>query len=595
MPRGAGGGPRPLAAQANPLDAFLGYTLSAAEPLEATQRQNDPEPAAMPTLDWIGKRAVVNHHQQVPTRLLRCDPASSAGNPDTGNLIVQGDNLNALKALLPHYAGKVKCIYIDPPYNTGNEGWIYNDNVNAPEIKAWLGKAVGKEAEDLSRHDKWLCMMYPRLKLLREFLTEDGLIFVSIDEEEVANVQLMLDEIFGRRNRLGTFVWKRRSSSAMRGMPLSIDHEYVAAFANNKSAAVFHGLEKGIAGYPFKDEQGNFASTDLTVGRDAEARPGQFFTITNPRTGVEYPPNPNRVWRFYGPTMAEVIDADLVIWPDEHPDRNLSRPRYKTYFDPKTEKVKPVSTWIESSSKSAAELEADAEDTDLEILQSGMTQDGGKLLRKLFGSTVFDYSKPISLIESLLRAGTRNDDLILDSFAGSGTTLHAAMQLNREDGGNRRCILVEMEENIATEVTAERIRRVMKQDDAREDEGFRFCTLGEPLFGADGTINEKVTYRDLAHHVFFTETGRPLPKGAKGPELGTNDDRRIFLLFNGVMGDRSTDGGNLLNRATLGACGGENTGSGPRTVYAEGCRLSDATLQRLGITFKQLPYDVKAS
>jgi adenine-specific DNA-methyltransferase len=136
----------------------------------------------MPVLDWIGKKAVVNHHREVPYRLLHCDKSKSAGDPNAGNLLVQGDNLEALKALLPYYAGKVKCIYIDPPYNTGNEAWVYNDNVNSPEIKAWLGKVVGKEAEDLSRHDKWLCMIYPRLRLLKEFLTEDGVIFVSIDE-----------------------------------------------------------------------------------------------------------------------------------------------------------------------------------------------------------------------------------------------------------------------------------------------------------------------------------------------------------------------------------------------------------------------------
>ena len=151
----------------------------------------------MPTLDWIGKKAVVNHHREVPYRLLQCDGALSAGDPDAGNLLVQGDNLEALKALLPYYAGKVKCIYIDPPYNTGNEGWVYNDNVNRPRSRQWLGKVVGKEAEDLSRHDKWLCMMYPRLRLLREFLREDGAIFVSIDDQESHRLRMVLDEVFG--------------------------------------------------------------------------------------------------------------------------------------------------------------------------------------------------------------------------------------------------------------------------------------------------------------------------------------------------------------------------------------------------------------
>src|SRR5436190_2185744 len=165
--------------------------------------------AHVPTLDWIGKKAVVNHHRQVPYRLVHCDKSKSIGDPDAGNLLVHGDNLEALKALLPYYAGKVKCIYIDPPYNTGNENWIYNDNVNSPEIRAWLEKTVGKEGEDLSRHDKWLCMMYPRVALLREFLTEDGAILVSIDDNEVHRLRLMMSEIFGSQNEIATVVWEK--------------------------------------------------------------------------------------------------------------------------------------------------------------------------------------------------------------------------------------------------------------------------------------------------------------------------------------------------------------------------------------------------
>ncbi len=168
----------------------------------------------MPTLDWIGKQAVVNHHREVPYRLIHCDGALSAGDAEAGNLLVQGDNLAALRALLPYYAGRVKCIYIDPPYNTGNEGWVYNDNVNSPEMRAWLGQVVGREAEDLSRHDKWLCMMYPRLQLLREFLREDGVIFVSIDENEASYLPLAMDEIFGRRNYIATVAWQRLREGA---------------------------------------------------------------------------------------------------------------------------------------------------------------------------------------------------------------------------------------------------------------------------------------------------------------------------------------------------------------------------------------------
>lgn len=186
----------------------------------------------MPTLDWIGKQAVVNHHREVPYRLIHCDPELSAGDPETGNLLVQGDNLEALRALLPYYAGKVKCIYIDPPYNTGSEGWVYNDNTNSPEIRKWLGQVVGKEADDLSRHDKWLCMIYPRLRLLREFLSQDGVILVSIDSNELTNLLLVLTEIFGQGNKIAELIWEKgRKNDAKK---FSVGHDYIVVFAKSK-------------------------------------------------------------------------------------------------------------------------------------------------------------------------------------------------------------------------------------------------------------------------------------------------------------------------------------------------------------------------
>lgn len=185
----------------------------------------------MPSLNWIGKEAVINHHRQVPYHLLRCDNSLSCGDPDSGNLLVEGDNLLALKALLPYYAGQVKCIYIDPPYNTGNENWVYNDNVNSPEMKKWLGRVVGGEAEDLSRHDKWICMMYPRLTLLREFLREDGVIFISIDDGEVSRLRLLLDEIFGQSNFIATIIWQKKQSPQNDAINLSDMHDYILVYA----------------------------------------------------------------------------------------------------------------------------------------------------------------------------------------------------------------------------------------------------------------------------------------------------------------------------------------------------------------------------
>ena len=553
----------------------------------------------MPSLNWIGKEAVVGHHRQVPYHLLRCDNGLSCGDPDAGNLLVEGDNLLALKALLPYYAGQVKCIYIDPPYNTGEQGWIYSDSVNSALIRKWLGKAVGKEAEDLSRDDKWLCMMYPRLILLRDFLRADGVIFVSIDETEESYLRLLLDEVFGRQNALGTLVWKRRSSSAMRGTPLSIDHEYVLCYASEAGQSLLYGLEKGIESYPHEDERGHYASTDLTVGMTKDARPGQFYPITNPRTGRVFEPNPERVWRFFPETMKEVIDKRLIIWPDDVGTK-MERPRYKTYYDPDTKKPRPVSSWIESPT-SLRQGQEEGDEYDVSILSSGMNQEGGKILQQILGTKAFAYPKPVSLIASLVRAATRNNDLILDSFAGSATTGHAVLEVNRKHGGNRRFILVEMEPKIARDITAERLKRAaMGYTTAKGDNvpglggGFRYCRLDKPLFDEQGKIGAEVKFADLAAHVFFTETGCPIPKQATGrsPFLGIAKGASYYLLFNGVLGDKTPDGGNVLTNKVLASLPAHD---GPKVIFGEGCRLSDGRLRRERITFKQLPYEIKVS
>jgi adenine-specific DNA-methyltransferase len=556
----------------------------------------------MPTLDWIGKNAVRGLHRTVPYHLLKCNKELSVGDPGSGNLLVQGDNLVALKALLPYYAGKVKCIYIDPPYNTGDEAWVYNDAVNSPEIRQWLTQAVGKEGEDLSRHDKWLCMMYPRLALLRDFLRQDGVIFVSIDENEVGNLRLLMDEVFGVRNALGSLVWKRRSSSAMRGTPLSIDHEYILAYAADSERTTLYGLAKGIEDYPNEDARGRFASTDLTVGMGKDARPGQFYPITNPRTGKEYPPNPERVWRFWPETMQRVIADGLVIWPDDYPNKRMERPRYKTYFNPETDKPKPVSSWIEAANSNDREIAEEEAEFETSVLSTGMTQEGGKLLQQMLGSKVFAYPKPLSLIRSLIRATTRSGDLVLDSFAGTGTSGHAALDLNREDESNRRFILVEMDPDICHRITAERVRRAIEGYEFSKAKGgkvhvpglgggFRYCTLAQPLFDEHGNICKEVAFADLAAHVYFTETGEPIPKRAgKLPLLGVHNGRAIYLLFNGVLGDKRPSGGNVLTHGIAQVLPGHD---GPRVVYGEACRLSTASLKQYGITFRQVPFELK--
>ncbi len=247
----------------------------------------------MPTLNWIGKAAVVKHHKDVPYRLLELVPELSCGDSQSGNLIVQGDNLHALKALLPQYAGKVKCIYIDPPYNTGNEGWVYNDNVSSPEIKRWLGAVVGKEGETLDRHDRWLCMMYPRLVLLRQFLRDDGCVFISIDDNEVATLRLLMDEVFGHKNFVATVLWQKVYSPKNSARHLSEDHDYVVIYAKNAEIwrpNLLPRTEEQNAAYKNldKDKRGVWKTSDLSARNFYSA--GTYQIICPSGRVIESPP-----------------------------------------------------------------------------------------------------------------------------------------------------------------------------------------------------------------------------------------------------------------------------------------------------------------
>jgi adenine-specific DNA-methyltransferase len=269
-----------------------------------------------------------------------------------------------------------------------------------------------------------------------------------------------MDNTYGEANYVCSFVWKRRSASGMSAQPISLDHEYIVAFSKNKSLVQLNGLARSESDYPYFDEKLGlrYTSTDLTIGASREQRPNQFYAITNPRTGKTFDANPNRVWRFFPETMKEVIAKDLVIWPDEA-EGNLERPRYKTYFDPSECKSKPCSSWIETASTNDKEIEAEESEYALEILVSAMNQEGGRVVEKLFAVKAFAYPKPLSLSRSLVRCATSDSDITLDYFAGSGTTGHAVINLNREDGGRRKFILVEMADYFDT-VLLPRLKKV---------------------------------------------------------------------------------------------------------------------------------------
>lgn len=535
----------------------------------------------MPTLNWIGRKAVENHHRQVPFHLIKDVPELSVGDLGSGNLLVEGDNLLALKALLPYYGGQVKCIYIDPPYNTGEENWIYNDNVNSQEMRTWLGKVVGGEFDDLTRHDKWLCMMYPRLCLLQEMLREDGAIFVSIDDNEAPRLRLLLDEIFGVQNFAATFIWEKRTTRENRRI-FSFSHDYVLCYA--KSIRAFQEVRgtlplteavKGRYQNADNDPRGTWQSVAVTA-QAGHGTPSQFYTITTP-AGRKIDPPPGNCWRVTQEKLNELV-ADNRIWFGAH-GRNV--PRLKKFLHETTKGLTPQTIW------GAEEV--------------GTTDTATKALLQIFGGeSKFDTTpKPVGLIERILRIATKPDDIVLDSFAGSGTTGHAVMQLNKEDGGNRRFLLVEMDQNICRNVTAERLRRVSEGYENGGGKaveglggGFRFATLGDALFDERGSIRNTVRFGDLARHVYFVEAGEPLPRGRvpNSPLVGVHRGTGVYLLYNGILKDRAPDGGNVLTTSILSLLPPHG---GPKVFYGTACRLGAARLRQEGIVFKQLPYKLK--
>jgi site-specific DNA-methyltransferase (adenine-specific)/adenine-specific DNA-methyltransferase len=539
----------------------------------------------MPTLNWIGKEAVVTHHKDVPFRLLEPLPELSCGPTDSSNLIVQGDNLHALKVLLPRYAGQVKCIYIDPPYNTGNEGWVYNDNVNSPEIRKWLGEVVGKEGETLDRHDRWLCMMTPRLVLLRQFLRDDGAIFISIDDNEVATLRLLMDEIFGAKNFVATVLWQKVYSPKNSARHLSEDHDYIviyAAKADTWKPNLLGRTESQDAAYknPDKDTRGIWKTSDLSARNFYSD--GTYSVVTPSGRIIEAPPK-GRYWTISKERFHE-LDRENRIWWGKKAD---SIPQFKRFLTDVKDGVVPQTLWF--------------------YKDVGHTQEGKKELLELVdfdtSDDVFITPKPTRLIQRILQIATDKDSLVLDSFAGSGTTGHAVLKQNAEDGGNRRFILVEMDENIARTVTAERVKRVASGYTNTKGNviaglggGFQFCRLSaEPLFTAEGQIRADVTFAQLAEFVWFAETGaaRPHPgpllegEGEKlTPLLGVHEGRAIYLLYNGILKDKSIAGGNVLTGPVFEVL---PKFVGPKVIYAAANRMGGRAA-RESITFKQTPY-----
>jgi adenine-specific DNA-methyltransferase len=556
----------------------------------------------MPTLNWIGKEAVVKHHKEVPFRMLQPVAELSCGeatNPENENLIVQGDNLHALKALLPRYAGQVKCIYIDPPYNTGNEGWVYNDNVNSPEITRWLGEVVGKEGETLDRHDRWLCMMYPRLLLLKQFLTDDGAIFVSIDDDEVHHLRLLMDEIFGANKRLASFVW-RTDGNFDNQAKIKNCHEYFFAYSKYPERFVQPKVvdpttsETSKLNKPFirntiikNGAKNPVSSVTLPIGFPADFDDGVISARTNAW------PNYSTDLIVKNARLTGVVEASTG-WSSKDLLIKFINAGFQSIKDSKNQTTRFVLT--RTGAIEAIKDREQASHVISVVGGVGSTQSQSVDLAEM--GFKFSFPKPVDLIKYIISMIDDKDCLILDSFAGSGTTAHATLKLNADDGGNRRFILVEMDENIARTVTAERVKRVSQGYSKTNGEAvvglggsFKFCKLSaEPLFTAQGQIRADVTFAELAEFVWFTETGTGYPKGLKpSPLLGVHKGKAIYLLFNGILKDRGDLGGNVLNNRTLAVLPAHD---GQRVVYGARSRFDKAKLARMQLEFKQLPYEL---
>ena len=419
-------------------------------------------------LNWHGKRQARQLALTPSTGTLRPCPAESVEWDTTRNLMIEGDNLEVLKLLQKSYAGKVKLIYIDPPYNTGKD-FVYPDDYrdNMRNYLELTGQIDGERRKLSSNteasgrfHTDWLNMMYPRLKLARNLLRDDGAIFVSIDDAEVANLRIVCEDIFGDDNFISNFVRRRRTTTGMRDTPVSPDHEYVLAYAKNLEALKLYGFARQQSDFPLQDEKSAYRSTDLTIGMTREMRPNQYYAIHHPVLGTEYWPSNERVWRFEPKTMAGHIVAGNIVWPDDNPGSRKTRPYFKTRYMEGEDKVIPISTWI--STRREVSTEAQKERT----LTAGLNQEGTKEVRELFGVQLLEYPKPLSFVRGIVNISTRANDLILDFFAGSGTAGQATWECNVSDGAVRRFIMVQLPESSGrpdyetiAEITKERLRR----------------------------------------------------------------------------------------------------------------------------------------
>lgn len=551
----------------------------------------------MASLNFKGKSAVWNHHLSVPYHTLEKDKENSLkGENENENLLIEGDNLLALKALLPNYQGKVKCIYIDPPYNTGEEDWVYDDNVNNPIIKSWIGEIVGKEGDDLVRHDKWLCMMAPRLKLLKELMSEEGVIFISIDDNEVHHLRCLMDEIFGAENFSTEFVWEKKKKPSFLHKNVGKISEYILCYVKNSKVTYPFSVDVTTAGkkYPLNNA-GNSISTltfppdSVQFGFENEKIRPQDMSEGNIKTKllneliVENSRNKNEFtlegeWRYSQETLNEILDNEEIIY--------ISKIPFRPNHIKAGGEIKKMKNML---SKFHYDIPTN--------------EDATSEIESIFGKKVFDTPKPVKLIETLIKSVTYDspDAIVLDSYSGSGTTAHAVLQLNK-DGGNRKFILVQLPEtlkekahakeygyNYVHEITRDRIKKVITRDELSV--GFTYYKLGPSIDGKKMLAGKDLpTWDVFAKYVHYLATGKPIdevkkPKDTWEIVTGTKGTG-IYLIYK----DKIEDLKNLaITRDWLESVKGKE---GKKIVYAPACFLDKEVLDEHEISFVQIPFNL---
>jgi adenine-specific DNA-methyltransferase len=623
----------------------------------------------MPILNWIGKEVVVNHDKDVPFRLLKKNKSKSVS--DSENLIIEGDNLEALKALLPHYQNKIKCIYIDPPYNTGKEHWKYNDNVNSPIIKKWFESEAFVDDQDLSRHAKWACMIYPRIKILNELLSEEGLIFVSIGDDEIQHLKMIMNELFGKDNFVAQFVWNTEGSTD-NTLEVKIVHEYVLLYAKNIklknkafSSVIAPDIKEGklfkshIINTAVKNGRANPTST-ITLPKGF---PSEIKELSLPKSKVPK--------EFYDKvSKLKYISRDLtdkfkIHYPIRQDTMNVKNKvltksckvfsgwgnlnKLKQFIENKCKPVSDIdgdfSYFISKMGVVTYQKERKNPRNILSVIRDVGTTTQAKTHLENMGID-FDYPKPVELISYLIKMSTDENSIILDSFAGSGTTAEAVLKLNKEDQGNRKFILIELEPEICRTLTSQRVKKVIEGyphkksdlttlyekelsltdleniyevfDDIEEIKSkkqsyeklklkfkdgkltllgenttsvknngtggsFQYVQLDKELFNSNGAINESCTFKELSSYIYFTETKTILDvKKIKKTLLNFYNGIEYHLIFNKI-------GKNILDTKFLNSLNADKT----KVIYADKCTVSEDFLDQHNTVFKQIPYEIR--